>query len=623
MVRQFVKLLLIVCLAICLASQRRLAAEPVRSVIILVPSHVTLPWNVAFIGGVRDRLRAVLSDNVAVYTEDLNLQEFPDPSYAETLQIFLREKYRSKDIEAIITISTTTLEFMLRARSTLWSKIPIFAVLNNDNFTRSGLPPDVTGLMHELSLRDMVTTARAIVPSLERIALVGDPLVNDTYRAHFAKELPTYSSELGIIDLTGWPMARLKKRVAALPERTAILYTNMYINNEGATYFPRDALMEIAKVANRPIVVDAETFIGYGAIGGLVADPSRLGEDVANGTLRILGGESASQIPILPNGNRMRPIFDWRQLQRWGISESALPAGSELRFRESSAWEQYRWQIVIIAGVLLVQSLLIVGLLYEHRRRRHAETASRQRMSELAHMNRSSTAGELSASIAHEVKQPLAAITANGSAALRWLANATPDLGQVRAALEHILDAARHAGDVTDTIRALFKKSDGERFALNTNVVIEEILAVLRRDLQGRGVFVETRLRADLSEIVANRVQLQQVILNLVVNAAEAMDFRTDRDRVLRVTSEQQDQSGIQITVEDSGPGMEPKNVELIFAPFYTTKPGGMGMGLAICRSIIEAHGGRLSAAPGSLGGLAMKISLPASAVGGASSTGR
>ena len=623
MVRQFVKLLLIVCLAICLASQRRLAAEPVRSVIILVPSHVTLPWNVAFIGGVRDRLRAVLSDNVAVYTEDLNLQEFPDPSYAETLQIFLREKYRSKDIEAIITISTTTLEFMLRARSTLWSKIPIFAVLNNDNFTRSGLPPDVTGLMHELSLRDMVTTARAIVPSLERIALVGDPLVNDTYRAHFAKELPTYSSELGIIDLTGWPMARLKKRVAALPERTAILYTNMYINNEGATYFPRDALMEIAKVANRPIVVDAETFIGYGAIGGLVADPSRLGEDVANGTLRILGGESASQIPILPNGNRMRPIFDWRQLQRWGISESALPAGSELRFRESSAWEQYRWQIVIIAGVLLVQSLLIVGLLYEHRRRRHAETASRQRMSELAHMNRSSTAGELSASIAHEVKQPLAAITANGSAALRWLANATPDLGQVRAALEHILDAARHAGDVTDTIRALFKKSDGERFALNTNVVIEEILAVLRRDLQGRGVFVETRLRAGLSEIVANRVQLQQVILNLVVNAAEAMDFTTDRDRVLRVTSEQQDQSGIQITVEDSGPGMEPKNVELIFAPFYTTKPGGMGMGLAICRSIIEAHGGRLSAAPGSLGGLAMKISLPASAVGGASSTGR
>ena len=623
MVRQFVKLLLIVCLAICLASQRRLAAEPVRSVIILVPSHVTLPWNVAFIGGVRDRLRAVLSDNVAVYTEDLNLQEFPDPSYAETLQIFLREKYRSKDIEAIITISTTTLEFMLRARSTLWSKIPIFAVLNNDNFTRSGLPPDVTGLMHELSLRDMVTTARAIVPSLERIALVGDPLVNDTYRAHFAKELPTYSSELGIIDLTGWPMARLKKRVAALPERTAILYTNMYINNEGATYFPRDALMEIAKVANRPIVVDAETFIGYGAIGGLVADPSRLGEDVANGTLRILGGESASQIPILPNGNRMRPIFDWRQLQRWGISESAVPAGSELRFRESSAWEQYRWQIVIIAGVLLVQSLLIVGLLYEHRRRRHAETASRQRMSELAHMNRSSTAGELSASIAHEVKQPLAAITANGSAALRWLANATPDLGQVRAALEHILDAARHAGDVTDTIRALFKKSDGERFALNTNVVIEEVLAVLRRDLQRRGVFVETRLRAGLSEIVANRVQLQQVILNLVVNAAEAMDFTTDRDRVLRVTSEQQDQSGIQITVEDSGPGMEPKNVELIFAPFYTTKPGGMGMGLAICRSIIEAHGGRLSAAPGSLGGLAMKISLPASAVGGASSTGR
>jgi signal transduction histidine kinase len=190
---------------------------------------------------------------------------------------------------------------------------------------------------------------------------------------------------------------------------------NIYLNNEGATYFPRDALVEIAKVANRPIVVDAETFIGYGAIGGLVADPSRLGEDAANVTLRILCGESASQIPILPNGNRMRPIFDWRQLQRWGVNESRLPPGSEIRFRELSAWKRYRWQIVAIAGALLAQLVLIVGLFYEHRRRRLAEITSRQRLTELARINRRNMAGELTASIAHEVKQPLAAITANGT----------------------------------------------------------------------------------------------------------------------------------------------------------------------------------------------------------------
>jgi signal transduction histidine kinase len=199
---------------------------------------------------------------------------------------------------------------------------------------------------------------------------------------------------------------------------------------------------------------------------------------------------------------------------------------------------------------------------------------------------------------------------------LRWLAKTTPDLGQARAALERIVDAARHTGDVIDTIRSMFKKNDGERFALDANGVIEEVLALLARDFQRRRILVEPRLRAGLPVIAANRVQLQQVILNLLINAAEAMDITTDRARVLRVTSDQQELSGILITVEDSGPGMAPNDIERIFTPFYTTKPEGMGMGLAICRSIIESHGGRLSAAPGRLGGLAVHISLPTTAIG-------
>ena len=201
---------------------------------------------------------------------------------------------------------------------------------------------------------------------------------------------------------------------------------------------------------------------------------------------------------------------------------------------------------------------------------------------ELTHANRVATMGQQTASIAHEVKQPLAAISSNGSAALRWLTKTTPDLNEARAALQRIVDAARHAGDIVDTIRLMFKKSDGERFALNANALIEEVLTLLRGDLERRRILVETRLRADPPEIVASRVQLQQVILNLIINAAEAMHSTTDRDRVLRVTSERQEATGILITVEDTGPGIEPENIERIFKPFYTTKSSGMGMGLAI-----------------------------------------
>lgn len=249
---------------------------------------------------------------------------------------------------------------------------------------------------------------------------------------------------------------------------------------------------------------------------------------------------------------------------------------------------------------------------------REREQRSREMQRELAHANRVATLGQHTASIAHEVRQPLAAISSNGSAALRWLTKATPDLDEAREALQRIVDAAQNAGDIIDTIRLMFKKSDGERFALNANALIEEVLTVLRGDLERRRILVETRLRAALPEIVASRVQLQQVILNLVINAAEAMHSTTDRDRVLRVTSDRQEPTGILITVEDTGPGIEPENIERIFKPFYTTKSEGMGMGLAICRSIVEAHGGRLFATPGRSCGLAMQISLPASTTLGA-----
>jgi signal transduction histidine kinase len=200
---------------------------------------------------------------------------------------------------------------------------------------------------------------------------------------------------------------------------------------------------------------------------------------------------------------------------------------------------------------------------------------------------------------------------------LRWLTKATPDLDEARAALERIVHAAHHAGDVIETVRSMFKKSGQERVPVNLNGLIEEVLGLVRGDLQKRRILVKTDLSAGLPSILANRVQLQQVVLNLLVNAAEAMDSVNNRERLLKVASERQTLSDVLITVEDSGPGMEREKIQRIFEPFYTTKPDGMGMGLSICRSIVESHGGRLFATPGR-SGLAMQVSLPATANGDA-----
>jgi PAS domain S-box-containing protein len=252
-----------------------------------------------------------------------------------------------------------------------------------------------------------------------------------------------------------------------------------------------------------------------------------------------------------------------------------------------------------------------IGSCVDIHQQRDTQDELQRLLQEIAHLNRSATACALLASIAHEINQPLTAIATNGNAALRWLSKDIPNLGEVRAALERIVGSVHRANNVVNTIRAMFKKGTQNKALLDLNKLIREVLGLLHADLQKRQISVQTDQLMEIPEVAGDRVQLQQVILNLVMNAMEAMDAVADRPRVLKITSGTHNSSGVLITVEDSGTGIDPKKLENIFEPFYTTKSYGMGMGLLICRSIIEAHGGRLSASQGKPHGLALQIALP------------
>ena len=231
---------------------------------------------------------------------------------------------------------------------------------------------------------------------------------------------------------------------------------------------------------------------------------------------------------------------------------------------------------------------------------------------ELARVTSLTAAGQMAASMAHEIKQPLAAIVTGGSAALRWLSKPTPDLEEVRALLESIVGEGNRASQVIDGIRAMFKNENREKALLDVNEVIREVMALLHSKLQKREISVQTELASELPRVLADRVQLQQVVANLVANAIEAMDTVTDRARTLRVKSVIREPDGVLIMVEDSGSGIDPENADRIFHPFFTTKSEGTGMGLSICRSIIEAHDGRLSLHSASNRGSVFEIFLPA-----------
>jgi C4-dicarboxylate-specific signal transduction histidine kinase len=252
--------------------------------------------------------------------------------------------------------------------------------------------------------------------------------------------------------------------------------------------------------------------------------------------------------------------------------------------------------------------LLFIGFLRDTTER----NALRQAQSEVARMSQRMAMGEMAASIVHEINQPLAAIAANADAGQRWLARERPDIEEARAAFKRIVGDSHRASAIIDEIRLMFRHDGMTMTALDVNALIREVLALLRSDRENHRIGVDAALPDGLPPVSANAVQLRQVMVNLITNAADAMSTVMNRQRLLRLTTQAHEPGGLLITVEDTGSGIDPQHAGRIFEPFFTTKSQGMGMGLSICRSIVENHGGHLSVAPGRTHGSIFQVSLPA-----------
>jgi C4-dicarboxylate-specific signal transduction histidine kinase len=299
---------------------------------------------------------------------------------------------------------------------------------------------------------------------------------------------------------------------------------------------------------------------------------------------------------------------------KWRASLAAgAPFESEARFRRVDG--EYRWLLARAVPSRDVHGKIIrwYGLLADIADRKRAEEERERRReleTELAHINRVSMMGELAASIAHEVNQPLSGVVSNGSACLRWLAANVPNLDEAREAARRIVRDGKRAGEVVARVRALTKRASTPRERLDLTETIRDVLVLVADGAKREDVSIRTDFADDVCPVLGDRVQLQQVVLNLVMNAIEAMSTVGERPRELLMrTSNIEDQ--VQVTVEDSGPGLDPNGMEKIFDPFYTTKASGMGMGLSICRSIVESHGGRLWATAKDGPGTMLHFTLP------------
>jgi signal transduction histidine kinase len=602
---------LILCLTALLAPVCAVAAETrARSILVLDQSEARGPFYYQIFSGLRSVLTADAQSHTTLYSENLDLTRFDGPAYEESLRKHLKEKYRERPIGVVVAIGAAALERVLRWREELWPGVPVvFELVDEMDFARLKLPFDVTGSIVRLPLADSIEAARAVVPDLQSIVFVGAPWDRQVMFRNWKDEISTAAAGLNVIEIVGATMAETRKRVEVLPERSAILYSAIYSDGEGNFYPPATALKLIADKANRPIIVAAETFLDSGAVGGFVLVPNVIGADAAALALRILNGESPSDIPTKAT-DAIRPIFNWPQMRRWAVSESNLPSGSEIRFREPGLWENYKWQSISVVAVFLIQTALISILLHERKRRSDAELEARHRMTELAHVNRQATAGELSSSITHELNQPLGAILTNTETAELMLDSPSPDLDEIREILSDIRRDDLRASEIIFRMRSLLKRMPFETRDIDLNDTVRGAFELLSAQASARNIALQLQPSPGALYVKGDPVQLQQVILNLVVNSMDAMIALPDGRTVVGRTEVNGGYSAV-ISIFDSGPGIPPGGLDQVFDPFFTTKKQGMGIGLSIARTIVQAHKGRIWAENRTGGGAVFRLSLP------------
>ena len=562
---------------------------------------------------IRATLQAGSTGPIRLYTEYLGLSWFPEEARELALRDLLQKTYAARRPDVVVVWGSGGLDFVLRHRAAMFEGVPIvFCSVDPALLPQLDADSAVTGVARRIDWTGSLDLIRRLHPGTREIAIVtGSGPLDVRWEAEARRALTGYP--VTVTYLARQPMPELLKAVETMSPGTAILYGAVLRDGAGRPYLPHEVLELLVKASPVPIYTVTPAMLGRGAVGGRVLDFAAQGVTAAQLALRVLRGErlGPADIVVADNPN----LFDWHQLRRWGIDESRLPAGSVVRFREESVWDLYKGHIIAAIVVIATQSALIAMLLVQRARRQRAEDELRARREELAHAQRVATLGELSASLAHEITQPLTAIAANAQAARRMLATPAAD-DELKETLGDIARDAERAGSIVRRVRAMVRKQPGEHQPVDINATITGVTAILRRDILQARISLQLRLDESLPRVLGDPVQLQQVVLNLLVNACQAMADVVDAPRVLRVETAEPTPGSVEITVADTGTGVAGPELERMFEPFVSSKADGLGMGLSINRSIVEAHGGCIVATRNRDRGLTLRVTLPTAGSG-------
>jgi signal transduction histidine kinase len=600
---------IIFCLLALFACQVALATEPKRVLMLYSFGRDFTPWK-EYASTIRSELERQspwplnIEDQSLVSARSSN--EDPEVPFID----YLRALYSKNPPDLIVGIGAPAAVFVQRHRQQIFPKAPmVFTAMEQRRIDVSALTEhdSVVAMTHDFAAA--IENILRVLPDTKNVMVVNGYSPNERFwLEEIRREVRPLESRVAFTWTSHLSFEEILKLASELPLHSAILWHTMYVDGAGVAHEDDSALKRLHAIAKAPIFSLFDVFLTGETVGGPMHSMLEEAQDTAAVAIRILNGEKPGDIKVPPT-RFATPKYDWREMQRWGISEKNLPPGSEILFRPPTAWEQYKMPISAITAAILAQALLIAWLIHERQYRRRVERTARETFSELTQMNRMATAGELSAAIAHEIRQPITGMVTMANAALRWLSRENPDIGRAQDAMNKVVAAGHQASDVITNVRGLFAKDTQEKVPTDINKLVKTVLGLVYMDLRKHSIETNVNLSEQLPTIFGNEVQLQQVILNLVMNAIESMN--SAEPRILSIKTEMVGQNAVHVSVADTGSGISVANLNRIFKPMFTTKAHGMGMGLSICKSIIESHGGKIWVSAGASRGSIFQFELP------------
>ena len=585
------------------------------------------PWNVVLLRNwdslyavnlERERgLMSTLMDGaprrIDVFTEEIDQLRFErhvDEEYAE----YLRGKYEGMPIDLVVASGLEPLDFAQRYRDRVWPGTPIaFYGVYEGVRDPVATARATTGVTMNLDYAGTLEVARAMVPDARRLYVVAGDAPADRLLLKVAAPaiIDAARNGLDVRYLVGLTREELLERVQDIDPRSIVLYLSVLRDAKGQISGPDVPTMsQVVARSAAPVFGAAPTQWSRGLVGGSgsrTVDHGRIAGRIAR---RLLEGEPAESIPV-ESAPPPACELDARALQRWSLSLQRIPARCKLTNVTVPAWRAYFWEFLAMTAIIVLQFALLWALLMQSRRRRQAELESHARGVRMAQVARLSTVGALTASIAHEINQPMGAILSNAEAAETMLEKGELQPEMLRDILQDIRNEDLRASEVIKRLRKLLSAHEWNPAPLEVNTEVAEALRHVAFDAAKRGVTLLPEFDPATPAIVGDSVNLQQVVINLVMNAMEAVARSPESPREVRVTTRASGRFA-EIVVSDRGPGLTPENEARLFEESFTTRKDGMGLGLSIVKTIVEMHGGTVAYESNQPRGAIFRMRLPA-----------